>query len=302
MDDEEISFEAWLETYQPSELAVHASMPENISDPWVRANLLADQTGAASLVRAPYAEGQKTMSAQELQERNFDFFIDSQVQWSEEFIQKALELQVPRAKLDAFVDQFATHWVDGFKRRQGSSFMKAIKASIRDLDRVTNPGTVGRWTLEPVRDEVEAFFSTKEMAAIFTANAVLADQYLTDYVDTLDSQWASTTTDLSVRRGVYWVGDLPEVRTERFELSSWSLGLGAVEQFAEQFNRKTQGKGRATIFSAPFPAVQYRIVAFAPFIRGMSLGQLELVLAPPDREAHLELRGTFGGITELGFD
>ena len=55
------------------------------------------------------------------------------------------------------------------------------------------------------------------------------------------------------------------------------------------------------IFSAPLAAIQDRIVAFAPFIRGMPLDQLEFVVAPPVEEMGLRYLGVFSGIHEYGF-
>ena len=76
-------------------------------------------------------------------------------------------------------------------------------------------------------------------------------------------------------------------------LSSYSLASGPVELFAQ-----TQGKrkccGLPCIFSAPVPAVQQRVVAFAPFIAGMQLDQLEFVVAPPVHPTRIKHHGDYG--------
>ena len=56
-----------------------------------------------------------------------------------------------------------------------------------------------------------------------------------------------------------------------------------------------------SIFSAPLPAIQTRIVAFAPFVKDMDLRQLELVVAPPTASTPLQHDGEFGGIHEFSF-
>lgn len=61
-------------------------------------------------------------------------------------------------------------------------------------------------------------------------------------------------------------------------------------------------QGVTSIFSAPLPAVQKRIVAFAPFIAKMDLCQLELVVVPPLEKMLFADQGDFGGIREYAFE
>lgn len=85
------------------------------------------------------------------------------------------------------------------------------------------------------------------------------------------------------------------------ELSSYSLAIGAVEQFARQYTVETERSGVQSIFSAPLPPFQKRIVAFAPFIAKMDLRPLELVVAPPVEKMLFVEHGDFGGIREYAF-
>lgn len=97
---------------------------------------------------------------------------------------------------------------------------------------------------------------------------------------------------------------MPSVETIRREvhyLSSFSLALGPVEQFAQTWTPATKSSGVPSIFSAPLPAIQHRVVAFAPFIAGMSLRQLEFVVAPPIAETILSRDGAFGGVEQFSF-
>lgn len=54
-------------------------------------------------------------------------------------------------------------------------------------------------------------------------------------------------------------------------------------------------------FSAPLPALQTRTVAFAPFIAGMDLSQLEILVATPVEEVPLIAGQEQGGIHEYEF-
>jgi hypothetical protein len=56
-----------------------------------------------------------------------------------------------------------------------------------------------------------------------------------------------------------------------------------------------------SIFSAPLPAIQDRVVAFAPFIDGIDLSQLEFVIVPPVEEMPLQNDGVHGEIHEFSF-
>lgn len=74
-----------------------------------------------------------------------------------------------------------------------------------------------------------------------------------------------------------------------------------MEQFAQTYTPLTQGNGIPSIFSAPLPAIQERVVAFAPFVDGMDLSQLEFVVAPPVERTPLQDGGEHGGIREFSF-
>ena len=92
------------------------------------------------------------------------------------------------------------------------------------------------------------------------------------------------------------------LREELHYLSSYSLALSPVEQFAQTWTNSTKNSGVPSIFSAPLPALQARAVAFAPFVEGMDLRQLELVVAPPVKPTQLIYRGTRGGIRDYEFE
>jgi len=300
MSGDDDDYEVWLETWEPGPRAIHASLPHNLVDPVVRMRVVEDSSGEAALERTPYSPGYKTMGTEEQDMRFLDFIEDRREQWSAGFEDYLVSRDVPEGKIRAFVTSFAKQWVDGVSRRQNSPEMMAIKASVRDFDRLRHPRQVDKWVIHAVDDSVTALFTPDEMAAVFEANAGLIAAYLPDYADLFSDLGASVPSDLHVRRGVY----MPQVNALRQELhylSSYSLGLGPVEQFAQTWTPKSRGKGVPSVFSAPLPAVQNRIVAFAPFIRSMDLSQLELVVAPPIELTPLTDHGDHGGIREFSF-
>lgn len=300
MGTEDDDYDVWLETWEPGPRAVHASLPHNRSDPLARMRMLEDSSGEAALERTAFSPGHKTMEAEEEDMRFLDFIEDNQEKWAAGFEDYLLSREVPVVKIEVFITSFANDWVDGARRRQDSPNMMAIKASIQDLDRLRHPREAGKWVIHPVDDAVAALFSPDEMAAIFDANAGLIASYLPDYADKFSDLGASVPSDLYVRRGVYMPG-VTAFRQELHYLSSFSLSLGPVEQFAQTWTPTLRDNGVPSLFSAPLPAVQQRTVAFAPFIRGMDLSQLELVVAPPVERTPLIDHGEHGGIREFSF-
>jgi len=299
-DEERDEYDIFLDTWQPSERLLLSTLPHNLNDPFTRQRLLADSSGAAPAERAAFTSGPKVMDDDELAARASDFFADQQNKWSAEFREYVLGKGVARAKFERYSVSFATSWVDGRKRRQDSPEMLAIKASIREFDRLCYPDQAGRFVINAVDESIAPLFTPEEMAAIFQANNGLLDAFLPDYIDHLGDDGPGSLGELYVRRGVF----MPKrhvMRQELHYLSSYSLALGPVEQFAQTWTPATRGLGIPSIFSAPLPAIQDRVVAFAPFIESMDLSQLEFVVAPPVEETPLEYHGVFGGIHEFSF-
>jgi len=242
------------------------------------------------------------MDVQEIVARGHDFFRSKHKEWAAAFSDYVLGKGVPEEKLGAFVKSFSKLWVDGKARRQASPEMLAIKVSIRDFDQLCNPNTAGHFVEETIKDSVQPLFTPKEMAAVFEANNRLIDALVPDYINFLGAEGPSTLDGLYVRRGVYMPPFDTQIRREIHYLSSFSLALGPAEQFAQTWTNDTRKVGTASIFSAPLAAIQDRVVAFAPFISSMNLGQLELIVAPPVESTVLRDNGLHGGIREYSFE
>lgn len=279
---------------------LHASRPQNQNDPLIRKRLIDDSTGNAGVERTAFAQGPKVMAPEELVARAYDFFQANHTKWAAEFRDYVLNKDVPEHKFDTFHNSFTEIWVDGRKRRQHSAEMLAIKASMRVFDRCYRSDSARHFVINQDSDDVPSLFTPTEMAVIYEANSGLIEAYLPDYIDHLGDEGPGSLGDLYVRRGVY-MPTVDKVRRELHYLSSYSLAIGTVEQFAQTWTRATQGVGVPSIFSAPISAVQDRVVAFAPFIEGMDLSQLELVVAPPLSETPLQDDGVYGKIREFSF-
>lgn len=293
-------YDLFLENWKPDERLIHASLPQNINDPYSRKRFLGDGTGSANVERTRFVDGQKVMADDELAARAFDFFKDRHTAWAAHFRDYVLSHDVSEHKFNIFVRSFAEQWVDGRSRRQDSEEMRAIKVSIRNLDRLRFPTQVDKWVVNPIDDSVAPFFTEREMDVIFNANIGLIEALLPDYIDCLGDEGPESLGDLYVRRGVL-MPNIDILRRELHYLSSYSLALGPVEQFAQTWTPATKDCGIPSIFSAPISAIQHRVVAFAPFIEGMDLAQLEFVVAPPVEDTLLQDDGQHGGIHEFSF-
>jgi hypothetical protein len=299
-DEELDEYDIFLQTWEPGERLIHASLPQNLYDPLIRKRLFSDSTGSAPVEHATFTPGQKVMESDERIIRSYAFFEANQPKWAAEFRDYVLSKGVPENKLNIYTTSFAQHWVDGRKRRQDSPEMLAIKASIRDHDDKCYPDLEDRYVINSVDSAVQPLLTPEEMAAIFQANYGLFFALLPDYIDHLGIEGPGALGDLYVRRGAY-MPRIDDVRRELHYLSSYSLSLGPVEQFAQTYTPSTKGRGIPSIFSAPLPAIQDRVVAFAPFMDGMDLRQLELVVAPPTERSPLRDDGNYGAIREFSF-
>jgi hypothetical protein len=297
MDADYDEYDVFLDTWKPSETAEHAMLPPYQQDALAKQRMLDDGSAAAAPTRTAFEPGVKVMEASEEQLRSVDFFVSHQAEWSRDFRDGLSAAGIAADKIDDFVGSFAASWVDGSSRRQGSPEMMGIKASIRDHDRACHWRHAGKFVLSEVDAGVAATFTPAEMAAIFDVNARLLETVIRDYLDIMG---IDSINELYVRRGVF-MPKITDLRIDLHYLSSFSFALGPVEQFAQTWTRATKGSGVPCIFSAPLPAIQTRVVAFAPFIEGMDLQQLELVVAPPTEPTPLEPLGDYGGIHEFRF-
>ncbi|MCV0428668.1 MAG: hypothetical protein K5905_24695 [Roseibium sp.] len=301
MNRERDDYDVFLDNWEPGEVLRHASLPQNLSDPLIKKRIFEDSGDNGQVARTTYSPGQKTMDDDEISVRAYDFFQKKHKRWANEFRDYVLSKDVPEEKLDTLVAGFAQLWVDGKRRRQDSLEMLAIKASLRDFDLLYHTTNAGRFVSETVEASIPPLLTPLEVKVILDANRGLIDAFIPDYIDHLGDEGPASLCELYVRRGVYMPPVDTKVRCERHYLSSFSLALGPVEQFAQTWTTATRNTGTPSIFSAPIAAIQDRVVAFAPFITQMDLSQLELVVAPPVEEMHLVDHGMHGGIREFSF-
>lgn len=302
MNTERDDFDVFLETWEPSELLNYATLDSNLFDPFAEDRLLADMKGTGLVQRTAYVEGPKRIARRERQLRNFDYFKLKQKEWSEDFRSRLISRGLDEAAVRLFVRSFAKDWIDGSSRRQKSSVMMAIKASIRDHDRHYHNKYADQYVLKSLPDSVAPLFCPEEMRVIFQTNCDLLETCFADYIAELYGGRSGSINDQYLRRGVCMPEIPGELREELHYLSSYSLAVTPVEQFARIYTKDTKESGVPCIFSAPLPALQDRVVAFSPFVKGMDISQLEFVIAPPIQPTPLSNVGEWSGIKEYEFN
>jgi len=294
-DPAPITYEQFLDTWKPTRHLEHASLNSNLFDPLAQARLHADVECAPEVPRnVKSGRGYNGIDPVEVALRHLEYFRTHQPSWSKEFRERLLDDGVRRERVDTFIGAMAQEWVDGSNRRQGAPQMLALKTSIGLHDRKRYPDDAGKFVIQGFDESIEPLFTLPEMICLFEVNSRLLENHMASYLaEVYEDGLGSSINWLYVRRGVCMPYEPKRMLEELHYLSSYSLASGPVELFAQTQGKATCG-GRPCIFAAPLPAVQDRVVAFAPFIDGMQLDQMELVVAPPIRPTPLTFHGNYG--------
>lgn len=274
-----------------------ATLPKYLHNPAFTDRLITSAgQGETCLPRTEYYPKEKKISLQELREGGYHYFFDRQASYAEDFEERLCE-EVPEIKVKTFITAIKEFWVDGSTARQYSPEMLQIKASIRDHDRWYFPQrNVFVNSANRVAESVSALFDPDEMHSVFEITSRLATTCVEDY---LESRFKTDLNSISINNLYLHRGILPakmiddSLLVEEHYLSSYSMTVTVPEVFAQTWSSASKGGGEPTMLAAPFPLFNNRIVVFAPLIQGMSLGQLEVCVAPPLEPLPLEYQGHF---------
>lgn len=295
------SYDDYLDTWSPSPHLLQACLPPNIGDPYALDRLHRDVEAVGDVPRETKVPGtHNRMTEPEEQIRKLQFLQSSQAGWASDFRERMLGRGVRADRLDSFIDAMANTWILGKSTRQQSDVMLRIKSSIQAHDRFYHRQTAGKFVKDDGDFGVEPLFDARETEALFQTNSDILMYAISNYVDAVYGEASGSTDDVFVRRGICMPHDPEPSRMEVSYLSSFSLASGTTELFAQ-----TMGSRICTqipcIISCPVMAIHDRIVAFAPFIKGMPLDQMEFVLAPPVVDTPLNFHGEFSGVREYSF-
>ena len=298
-DINDISYEEWLETWEGSSHLDYACLDQNLSDPYAYSRLLGDIEAKGDVPRAKKNPGHVDIDADEAVIRKLQFFESRRQEWSDDFMWRMDEAQVDQSRLTTFLDAMARVWVQSGTNRQQSQVMRRIKASIQAHDRLKHCDVVaGRFVIEDGDFNADPLFEPQDMAKLFEVNRQMLQYTMADYIEAIHG---ASLDDIILRRGVSMPSEPGAERQELYYLSSYSLAIGTSERFAQTI-RGRKSSQFPSIFSCRMASVQDRVIAFAPFIPGMPLDQMEFVIAPPVRAMPQKFCGEFGGIREYVFD
>lgn len=295
--EDDDSYEAFLHSFDPND---YPALMFSSSDAYVHDHLALDRLikhgsiGDATLARDLYRPGTKHIGPEEVGITNLDFFRITQTQDSAELRARLRRAGISSARIDRYMQAFATLWVGTRSQRLHSPQMLEVMASIVQHDLVFHSGAAGRYVANQPYAAVSPLFSPEQMAAVFQANSDMLETTLYAYSKRLSENDGWSINRVYARRGMHRVTDISPVWSEQQYLNSYSLTVTVPEQFAQTHTHTSRKAGVPTIVSACLPSIQGRIVAFAGFVEGMTLNQAELVVAPPVRELAVRYLGTHG--------
>lgn len=302
MPNDNRTYEEWLENWTPSRHLQHACLPANLDDPYAINRLREDVEAEGDVPR--FAKSPGTYNAapdDEALARQLGFLQKHQAAWSQDFWGRMVSKGVRTDRLTTFINGMAEDWVKRYAVRQKSPVMLALKASIQAHDRFVHRGMAGHYVIDDSDFGVPPLFDCVETAQLFQVNMDILSYAMADYVEAVYGNHSGSTDRLFLRRGVCMPHEPTPDRVEASYLSSYSLSIGTTELFSQ-----TKGSQFCDqipcIFSCPIMAIHDRVIAFAPFIRNMSLDQMEFVVAPPVKTTPMKLHGTFSGIREYAFE
>lgn len=251
--------------------------------------------GDSEIARTSYYPKEKRIAPEEFCDGGYQFFNDKQEIYALEFYER-LNKEIEPSKVEQFLSAFGKLWVDGSTDRHSSKEMMGIKASIRDHDRHYYPKKhVFMNSKNSVPDSVAALFTPEEMHIVFNITSQLADTCIEDYLESRVDSDSNSINRIYLHRGIFFPAERinDSVLVEEHSLSSYSMAVTVPEVFAQTFTPTTKDTGEPAMFAAPYPIFNNRIVMFAPFMRGMKLGQLEVCVAPPIEVFPLRNLGCF---------
>lgn len=272
-----------------------ATLEKYLHDPaFINRFIDAASNNESRIARTGYYPKEKIIASEEFVAGGYAFFNGQQEEYAAEF-EARLNDEVEPSRVKQFLSAFGKLWIDGSATRHTSNEMMSIKASIRDHDRHYYPKKhVFMNRNNSVPNSVAPLFTPEEMHTVFDITSRLADTCIEDYLASRADSDANSINRIYLHRGIFPAERIDDlVLVEEHYLSSYSMAVTVSEVFAQTFTPSTKATGEPAMFAAPYPLFSNRIVMFAPLIRGMPLGQLEVCVAPPLEVFLLEYFGHF---------
>ena len=234
----------------------------------------------------------KSVHEQELKLDNFDYFIETQDDVSEDFYSELVQ-SVGKVKADLFIETITKYWFDASKHQ--SARLVGLKRAVRDYLLTLCPN--GRFVSKKGASAFKkpSTFSVQEISKILTLNDQYMHKHIHAWLEGHENSLQMGLSDVFLRRGISLARQFCEAEPyiEWDYLNSYSIATTV----SEQFTYLGTGEYKA-ILSADLSLFDGRILFFAPFIKGMPTNQLEVGIIPPVKPLSLINQGCHNEIYE----
>lgn len=295
------SDEGFIDPTAASSLMRYIALDQNLESPRSFARLATHISEDEQLVRTISTPRTiKLLDPVDREILGLEYLKKQQQALSNDFKERLIADGIDEQDVDLFIDAFAKLWTDGRATRQSSNIIQRIKKSVHDHDLHFYPSNAGRFVTYHPDPSILPLFNPNEVGTIFAANSNMMETFIQDYFNQVYEHPSEASINrFYARRGVA-LETLPGASLKELNyLSSYSISESITEQFSATCSSRDSYR---CIFSCPVPALQQRIVAFAPFIHGMTIDQLEIVIAPPIELMPLIDDGIHEGIHEYRFE
>lgn len=276
-----------------SDLTRYAELEKYLFDPFYEHRYVqAASHGLADIARDPGKVGNKAVSDTENLVSGYAFFDKNKEKMREDYLDRLTSF-IDEDKVQRFIKTVTTHWYDGRPSRTTSDDIWEIKKSIRNnlIERTSNT----KFTMKDENRDVEPLFETNELGHLLHVTHQMFDHYIQDYLQSRPDYLETSSNRIYIHRGIR-INELPP-EDDYYEydyINSYSLAQSVPEQFtaiAKNGQFRVMIGGCVNDFSD-------QILAFAPFIPGMDVQQLELCIIPGFNPLRIRYEGEYSGVHE----
>lgn len=277
-----------------SELTKYIELEKYIFDPFYEHRYVqAASNGLADIARDPGKPGIKAVSETESIVSGYSFFEEKKEKMRQDYLERLTCSVISDEKVQRFIKIISEFWYDGRKGRTTSDDIWEIKKSIRDY--LFERGDNKKFTIKDENRNIKPLFTTYEMGHLLRVTHEMFDHYMQDYLQSRPDYLENSINRIYIHRGIRIDELLSDGDYYEYDyINSYSLAQSVPEQFtaiAKNGHFRAMIGGCVNDFSD-------QILAFAPFIPGMDIQQLELCIIPGIYPFRIRYDGEYSDIHE----
>jgi hypothetical protein len=277
-----------------SDLTKYSELEKYIFDPFYEHRYVkAASNGLTDIARDPGKPGPKAVSKTESLVSGYSFFEENKEKMRQDYLDRLTSSVISEEKVLRFIKIIAEFWYDGRPERTTSDDIWEIKKSIRNYCIERTGGT--KFAVKDENRDIKPLFETYEMGHLLKVTHEMFDHYMQDYLQSRQDYLENSSNRIYIHRGIRIDELLSEGDYYEYDyINSYSLAQSVPEQFtaiARNGKFRTMIGGCVNDFSD-------QILAFAPFIPGMNIQQLELCIIPGIYPLRVRYDGEYSGINE----